>query len=184
MRKLSMATILPLVHFVVYMVIFKGHLFPYQEPTTGIRLWLALNGPVLVILDLAKWTATIPWVSPHIMTGIGPIYFIFLVGGAALWCFVGRALDGLGLPKTPGQMTRTAASGLFNLFVLACGIRLIFSAVHYLLPAYPQQRVSLERTIEGIIVLLWSLFLFGFSLRKLVSVLRHRPARSPILDRT
>jgi hypothetical protein len=135
-----------------------------------------------VLLDLVKWTATLSWVSPHVATGVGAIYFVFLIGGLALWYFVGRALDDLISSKTPAQRTLTAGRVLLNLFALACGIRLVFSAFQYLLPEYSKQHVSVERTVEGVIVLLWSLVLLVFPIAKLAKSFRRGPAGPPVPD--
>ena len=54
MRKLSMAAVLPLVHFVVSIGMVGWPLLTLAEPSRKIMLWFALNGPVLLLIDLAK----------------------------------------------------------------------------------------------------------------------------------
>jgi hypothetical protein len=183
MRKLGMATLLPLVHFVVSIGVFGWKLFPFQEPTSGIRLWFALNGPILLLVDLSKRIATIPWLSPHIMGGVRPIYLIFFVGGFALWFFVGRALDNLFRRNSLDQKALPLSHVLVDMFLIACGVRLIFHGLENILPQYPGQQHSTLGIVNGVIVLVWAFVLLLVPSWKLLSAFRNRgadPSRSAV----
>jgi hypothetical protein len=146
-------------HFAVSMTLLGPAFLPTAEPSRMIMLWIALNSPVLVLIDLIKRIFTLPWISPHIlplMAGERAIYFIFLVGGLGLWFLVGRALDNLGGRKTCAQ---TKVHNLVGLILFASGIRLVFHGLEWILPRYAGERHSAAEIINGLIVLAWSLVL-------------------------
>ena len=180
MRKLKMAAVLPVVHLVGYFVVFRS-LFPYQEPTRPIRLWFAVNGPVLVLIDLAKSIATISWLAPHIMGGNRPIYFLLLFGGTLLWFLVGREFDhaNAALPKLSDWFPSNFVSAVLGIVSAACGARLILLGSKYFFAAYPGQHCSFETIIEGSLVLLWSIILLMNSWRTLASLYRPRLIHAP-----
>ena len=177
MRKLSMAAVLPLVHFVLSIGIVGWPLLPLAEPSRKITLWFALNGPVLLLIDLAKWIFTMPWVSPYIppmMGGERAIYLMFLFGGLALWFFVGRTLDNLRWRKAPNSTGIHLLGVLGAVTLIDCGVRLIFHAGKWILPRYPGQNPSISDMINGAIISVWAIFFILLPIFKLASRTRQR----------
>jgi hypothetical protein len=160
MRKLRMAAVLPLVHFVVSIGVVGWPLLPLTEPSRKITLWFALNGPVLLLIDLAKRIFTMPWVSPYIppmMEGERAIYFMFLFAGLALWFFVGRTLDNLRWRKAPNSTGIHLRGVLGAVTLITCGVRLIFHAGEWILPRYSGQHHSMSDMINGAIISVWAI---------------------------
>jgi hypothetical protein len=181
MRQLKLALALPLIHFIGFLAIFGWTLFPYREPNGVIRLWFALNGPVLVLLDACKWVTTLSWVTPHIWTGVRPIYFVFLAGGLALWFSVGRLLDKLRYPvsKDFSEKKLSTATLVLNVLVIICGIRLIFHGLGWFFPLYQGQTLSALSIVNGALILGWALVLIALPGVKLLTGLRRKTLTTP-----
>jgi len=159
MRKLSLAAVLPALHLLTSAVVVGWRFLPLADPSRSVTLWFALNGPVLVLIDLAKLIFTLAWVSPHVspvLTGQRAIYFIFLVGGLALWFFVGRLVDNFLRRKS---LIHTPQHRLISLILIGWGVRLAFDSMEWILPRYPGQRHSSAHLTSGVIILIWSLLL-------------------------
>jgi hypothetical protein len=171
MRKLRMAVVLPLVYFVISITIFGWRLAPTGGFSGRVRWWLAMNAPVLLFIDIVKRLATMGWLSPTNTWGGGgerTLYLIVLVGGLVVWFFLGRALDNLWRRRALDQTSIPIGRAILDLFLIACGILLIFHGLENILPQYQGQRHQLATVLNGLIILVWSLLmivlpLFGLS---------------------
>jgi hypothetical protein len=180
MRKLSLMLILPLLHLFVSITIFKWQFFPPVDPNNAISFWFALNAPVLLLVRLAKQIATIPAVSPYIMGGVRPIYFVFLVGGLGLWFFVGRTLEKLRRRDAHAASTTSLRKLLLYLLSTACGIRLIFIGLEWILPHYPGEHQPIAMIVDGSLILVWSLALILLPGMNLLRLARKRAAAAEV----
>ncbi len=179
MWKLRMAIVLPLVHVAASIAIFGFELAPSGGFNGTVRWWFAMNAPVLLLIDLAKRLATTGLLPPTMVWGGGgerTIYLIVLVGGLAVWFFVGRAIDSLWRGKALDQKPLLFHKVLIDLFLIACGIRLIFHGLQNILPQYAGQRPSTPAIVNGVIILVWSLLLILLPALKLLKRIREKPS--------
>jgi hypothetical protein len=168
LRKLTFRILFPLVQLILFLSVYKLHLF-----RSTWDWWDSLNAPALLLLDVFIRLAPIYGMPPRIM-GLLPRDFIMLVGALILWFFSGLALDHARSLKASAERTLTAKRILAISLLIACGLRLAFLALPLLLPSYAEQTHSKEELIEGMAILVWSAVLVLLPLRGLILGLRHR----------
>jgi hypothetical protein len=161
MRKLKMGVLMPLVYFLSSILLFGRALLNSQEPSTSARLWFAVSGPVLLLLDAAKWLVTRRWLPSELIGGGGnrTIFLIFLLGGIPLWYLTGSFIDHWSESRTASRSPASHLTTTSKLLLILCGIRLIFHGLDRIRPAYPGQTHSALDLMNGAIVLLWSVAL-------------------------
>jgi len=155
-------------------MIFRWQFFPPVEPNNAISFWFALNAPVLLFVRFAQRIAAVPAVSPYIVGGPRPIYFIVLILGLGLWFLVGRGLDKLLRRGTRVPSTISVRNLILYLVAIACGIRLIFIGLEWILPRYSGERHPLAEITNSCLILVWALTLILFPAIKLLHLARNR----------
>ncbi len=187
MRKLRMAVVLPLLHIFASIAIFGWYFAPVGGFNGTVRWWLAMNAPVLLFIDIVKRVATMGWLSSTKIWGGGgerTLYIIVLVGGFVVWFFVGRALDNLWRRKALDQTSQQLGKLLVDLFLIACGIRLIFHGLESILLQYQGQRCQAAAVLSGLIILIWGLAMIVLPMVSLAKAFRRSASAGGHADRT
>ncbi len=124
-------------------------------------LWNALNAPGLVFRYFGVLLSSAKWI-PDGFLGVQTDTLLYLSGVALLWYCVGRQVDRHIFRTRPFQWQVPALAFVFNLFLILWGLRLLISALELFSRSNWQNYHRPSDTVNGSIVLIWSLVLIAF----------------------
>lgn len=180
MQKLKLAVVLPILHLMFSVIVLRDiahfrHLM---------QLWFAINGPVVLLVDACKYIGNLrlvrPWVidSPFLMNGPRQFNLLFLICGFVLWYFAGKTIDNIRRGKESCHAKPTFVAGFLEVFLIVCGVRLVFHGLQWILPEYPGQQHAMYSLVDGSIILVWSLILILGPGWKLLNAIRRRSSEA------
>jgi hypothetical protein len=136
----------------------------------------ALNGPGLVFRYGEILISPIKGISQGLAFLLDT--FLYLLGVGLLWYYVGRQFDRF-VSGTPPYRWRIPVLGiLFYLFVVLWGLKLFFWGYASFYTADSQNYHSPADTTNGVILVIWSVVLIVFGIRKMIACARTNPMSS------
>ena len=139
---------------------------------------------LVLLVDACKYIANLPLVrpwaidSPLLMDGPRLFNLLFLICGFVLWYFAGKTIDNIRRGKDSCHTKPTFVAAFLEVFLIVCGVRLVFHGLQWILPEYPDQRHAIYSLIDGVIILVWSLVLILVPAWKLLNAIRRRSSEA------